>query len=167
MGALSKIRAAGFDVELRSNGNIGIKPVGELSEIQREFLRLHKAEIVDELETEQGNVYRQWLISLSDGETFMESHTPPSTLAEVRRAFPDAVKLTPIVPSANDLHDEFGDQMKFEVLDVKIRRACRAAGRSYEDAVQLSDDCREYSPSLWSKLWDHFDAIEKAHQDKE
>ncbi|MDD2661630.1 MAG: hypothetical protein PHY54_18420 [Methylococcales bacterium] len=48
MGALSKIRAAGFGVSL-VDGFIEIDPASKLTQTQREFLKLHKAEIVEEL----------------------------------------------------------------------------------------------------------------------
>lgn len=49
MGALSKIRAAGFGVSL-VDGFIEIDPASKLTSSQREFLKLHKAEIVEELQ---------------------------------------------------------------------------------------------------------------------
>ncbi|MDP3389077.1 MAG: hypothetical protein Q8Q40_13865 [Methylococcaceae bacterium] len=51
MGALSKIRAAGFGVSL-VDGFIEIDPASKLTSSQREFLKLHKAEIVEELQAD-------------------------------------------------------------------------------------------------------------------
>lgn len=49
MVALSLIKEAGFDVSL-VDGFIEIDPASKLTPTQREFLKLHKAEIVEELQ---------------------------------------------------------------------------------------------------------------------
>jgi hypothetical protein len=48
MTALSKIEAAGFRVFLKGE-NLGIAPADNLTPSQREFLKSHKAEIINEL----------------------------------------------------------------------------------------------------------------------
>ena len=48
MTALSKIRDAGFDVELNGD-SFKITPSSQLTENQRDFLKSHKAEIIFEL----------------------------------------------------------------------------------------------------------------------
>ncbi len=53
MSALSKIREAGFDVEIRDGGKLAINPVEKLTESQRDFLKANKALIIDELLAEQ------------------------------------------------------------------------------------------------------------------
>jgi tRNA G18 (ribose-2'-O)-methylase SpoU len=52
MSVLNKIRQAGFTLELSGDGFdvTGIKP---LTDEQREFIRSHKAEIINELQAEQ------------------------------------------------------------------------------------------------------------------
>ena len=49
MNALAKIRSAGFELWLKDNGNIGIKPFDALTPQQLEFLKVHKVEIVEAL----------------------------------------------------------------------------------------------------------------------
>lgn len=51
MGALSKIKQAGFDV-LLIDGFIEVNPASELTQRQLEFLKSHKAEIISELQAE-------------------------------------------------------------------------------------------------------------------
>ena len=48
MSALSKIEAAGFKVSLAGD-SLAIAPASSLTQPQREFLKLHKAEIINEL----------------------------------------------------------------------------------------------------------------------
>lgn len=49
MSALDNIRKAGFEVEL-ANGNLSIHPFSKLTPQQIDFLKVHKAEIIQELE---------------------------------------------------------------------------------------------------------------------
>jgi hypothetical protein len=49
MNALVRIRSAGFEVRLKDNGNIGIKPFDALTPQQLDYLKTHKAEIVEAL----------------------------------------------------------------------------------------------------------------------
>jgi hypothetical protein len=51
MGALLKIKQAGFDVAL-VDGFIEITPASELKQSQLAFLKSHKAEIINELQVE-------------------------------------------------------------------------------------------------------------------
>jgi hypothetical protein len=51
MGALEKIRDAGFDVLLDGDA-FEISPASKLTQQQRAFLKSHKAEIIDELLSE-------------------------------------------------------------------------------------------------------------------
>lgn len=51
MGALQKIREAGFDV-LLDGDTFEISPASVLSQQQRAFLKSHRAEIIDELQAE-------------------------------------------------------------------------------------------------------------------
>jgi hypothetical protein len=48
MSALSKIEAAGFKVSLTGD-SLAIAPASSLTQPQREFLKIHKAEIISEL----------------------------------------------------------------------------------------------------------------------
>lgn len=48
MNALQKIKNAGFEVEL-NNGNLVIQPFSKLTPQQIDFLKAHKAEIIQEL----------------------------------------------------------------------------------------------------------------------
>lgn len=50
MRALAKIRQAGFSVALTSRGTLKISPKEKLSDGQRQWLKLHKSEIIFELQ---------------------------------------------------------------------------------------------------------------------
>jgi hypothetical protein len=52
MNALSKIEAAGFKVSLTGD-SLAIAPASSLTQPQREFLKLHKAEIIKKLAEQQ------------------------------------------------------------------------------------------------------------------
>lgn len=58
MGALSKIVKAGFSVVIDGN-SLNITPASKLTMQQREFLKLHKAEIITELQTRQSDIELQ------------------------------------------------------------------------------------------------------------
>lgn len=72
MSALSKIEKAGFKVFLTGD-SLGITPANNLTLPQREFLKLHKAEIITELSTYQKII--NWLASIGeeDQETIAET----------------------------------------------------------------------------------------------
>jgi hypothetical protein len=53
MNALSKIREAGFGVEIRDGEKLAVNPVEKLTESQRDFLKANKSKIIDELIPEQ------------------------------------------------------------------------------------------------------------------
>lgn len=55
MSALSKIVSAGFSVFLKGE-NFGIAPSENLTETQREFLKSHKVEIIEELKKQDEQV---------------------------------------------------------------------------------------------------------------
>jgi hypothetical protein len=65
MGALSKIKQAGFDVAL-VDGFIEITPASELTQSQLAFLKSHKAEIINELQPDALAV-----IEAHDNQTFV------------------------------------------------------------------------------------------------
>ena len=74
MGALSKIKSAGFEVTLDGDG-FEISPSSTLTLTQREFLKLHRAEIIAELKAanvsaEHRQAVLNWLHSI--GETDQE-----------------------------------------------------------------------------------------------
>jgi hypothetical protein len=110
MSALARIRSTGFEVWLKDNGNIGIKPFDALTPQQLEFVKTHKAEIVKELividassthptsEAEpnaQGRFFK-FLITRPDGSQFYSCSMPRQTLTEVREQYPDAATIQPI-----------------------------------------------------------------------
>jgi hypothetical protein len=53
MNALSKIREAGFCIEIRDGEKLAVNPVEKLTESQRDFLKANKSKIIDELIQEQ------------------------------------------------------------------------------------------------------------------
>jgi hypothetical protein len=58
MGALSNIVKAGFNVVLDGD-SFNITPASKLTLEQREFLKLHKAEIITELQARQSDIELQ------------------------------------------------------------------------------------------------------------
>ncbi len=77
MSALLKIREAGFAVELVGD-KLSINPASKLTSNQREFLKAHRAEIIEELRAETGTLSandRQKLLDYlaAIGETDRES----------------------------------------------------------------------------------------------
>lgn len=65
MSALTKIKQAGFDVTL-VDGFIEITPASKLTQIQLDFLKAHKLEIINELKVEALSV-----IDVSDNQTLV------------------------------------------------------------------------------------------------
>lgn len=65
MSALSKIEKAGFTVFMDGD-HLGITPANNLTMPQREFLKLHKAEIIGELYAYQKIM--NWLTSIGETE---------------------------------------------------------------------------------------------------
>lgn len=57
MGALQKIREAGFNIALKGDA-LAISPASALTQNQREFLKQHKAEIVYELQVESTHLFQ-------------------------------------------------------------------------------------------------------------
>lgn len=55
MNALVKIRNAGFELWLKDNGNIGIRPFDALTPQQLAFLKVHKSEIIEALAANEYN----------------------------------------------------------------------------------------------------------------
>ena len=53
MSALLKIRQSGFEVSMIGDNQFSVIPAQNLTDNQRDFLRQHKAEIIDELKAEQ------------------------------------------------------------------------------------------------------------------
>lgn len=49
MSALSKIKLAGFDLSTEDSGGLGVVPASKLTDVQREFIKANKAEILSEL----------------------------------------------------------------------------------------------------------------------
>jgi len=84
VSALSRIKNAGFTVALAGD-SLEISPASSLTLPQREFLKLHKAEIVNELSTYQKII--NWLASIGETEqaiieeTIDRCKTDPDTLS--------------------------------------------------------------------------------------
>jgi hypothetical protein len=84
MTALTKIEKAGFTVFLNGD-SLGISPAKDLTLPQREFLKLHKAEIITELSTYQKII--NWLNSIGENnpeivkETVDRCKADPDTLS--------------------------------------------------------------------------------------
>lgn len=49
MNALARIKDAGFEIWLKDNGNIGVRPFDALTAEQLAFIKTHKAEIIEAL----------------------------------------------------------------------------------------------------------------------
>jgi len=55
MSALAKITEAGFELSTTETGNLKIVPFSKLTPAQLEYLKIHKAEIIAELQAEAAN----------------------------------------------------------------------------------------------------------------
>lgn len=55
MTALAKITQAGFSLSLTDTGNLKVIPYSKLNDIQRDYLKAHKAGIIAELQAEAAN----------------------------------------------------------------------------------------------------------------
>jgi hypothetical protein len=107
MNALAKIKNAGFEVWLKDNGNIGIKPFDALTPQQLDFLKTHKAEIIKELSANnpkptseathnaQGRFFK-FLATWPDGRQCYLCQMPRQTVDEMRAQFPDVTHIEPI-----------------------------------------------------------------------
>jgi hypothetical protein len=87
MSALLKIREEGFDVTLFGNA-FRVSPANELTTKQREFLKLHKAEIINDL---QNQVEWEWiqLPDPSPGALMVTCYTPDGNPIEVPATSPE------------------------------------------------------------------------------
>jgi hypothetical protein len=95
MIALNKIRQAGFSLSV-VDGKLLVTPAKNLTDQQREFIKQHKAEIIDDLEREAGQRYFGFLITRSDGSQFFSYQVPFMTLKEIRIQFHDAAAISPV-----------------------------------------------------------------------
>ena len=84
MGALSKIRSAGFELALYGD-SFKVTPASSLTVTQREFLKSHKAEIINELQEQP-----EW-VELTDhapGALILICYTPAGNAVEVEAKNP-------------------------------------------------------------------------------
>jgi hypothetical protein len=84
MTALSKIEAAGFRVFLKGE-NLGIAPADNLTPSQREFLKSHKAEIINELHNQ---IVWAELPEPAHGALMVTCYTPAGNAIEVEAKNP-------------------------------------------------------------------------------
>ena len=85
MSALSKIEAAGFRVFLKGE-NLGIAPADNLTPSQREFLKSHKAEIINELHNQ---IVWTELPDPTPGALMVTCYTPAGNAVEVQANSPE------------------------------------------------------------------------------
>jgi hypothetical protein len=117
MSALARIRSAGFSVWLKDNGNIGIRPFNALNLEQLEFLKAHKAEIVEALATAppagriseiehnaQGR-YFKFMATWPDGRQCHLCQMPRMTTAEMLAQFPSITHIEPVTGEEYDDND--------------------------------------------------------------
>jgi hypothetical protein len=95
MTALSKIRKAGFTLSI-SNNALSVIPASRLTTKHREFIKQHKAEIIDELKAESDQRFFEFLITRQDGSQFYSATIPFSTMAEMKILFRDARAIEPV-----------------------------------------------------------------------
>ena len=89
MSALLKIESAGFNLSLKGNGNILITPFSKLTDEQRQFIRSHKAEILDELKADSEPKYKRFVVT-RDGIANNVISPTGLTLSEMRNKFSKA-----------------------------------------------------------------------------
>lgn len=75
MSALAKIKQAGFDVSLNDAGSLVIVPASKLTQSQREFLKSHKAQIIDEIKSD-GIEWIEYIIPCADDPLTITCYTP-------------------------------------------------------------------------------------------
>ena len=85
MSALSKIRNAGFDLALDGN-SFKVTPASSLTTTQREFLKSHKTEIINEL---QAQVEWVELPDTTPGALMVTCYTPGGGAIEVQANSPE------------------------------------------------------------------------------
>lgn len=144
MVALSKIREAGFQVSLIGD-SFEISPAGNLTKLQREFLKSHKAEIIIELRTEANRISahdRQTLMAYLDaiGETdqamideyLTECASDLKILAEQLQQANDYLQVesgdTSGFVRCSDCNHHLGDQCRLHVWRVVTGKWRRCSG---------------------------------------
>ena len=84
MGALSKIRSAGFELALYGD-SFKVTPASSLTVTQREFLKSHKAEIITELHNQ---IVWEVLSEPAPGALMVTCYTPAGNAIEVEAKTP-------------------------------------------------------------------------------
>ncbi|MEI8570804.1 hypothetical protein U737_17975 [Methylomonas sp. LW13] len=96
MSALTKIRKAGFVVNL-SEGGVEIRPSSRLTEQQRNFIKTHREEILAELIVDQAKMrFSHWRI-VSQGRKREITIIPPQTMDEMQHVYRSADLIEPLV----------------------------------------------------------------------
>ena len=155
MGVLSKIRDAGFAVSL-SGDNFTVAPASQLSELQRGFLKSHKAEIIQGLEQEQAandskatglsqtetDSLRNWLAFISEtdkaaiADLLQQCQTDPKAL---RYFFQRATETPPQNPYPYD------DRHLCRECQNLINRRCVASATRYHPVDTHPRRCADFT----------------------
>ncbi len=88
MSALLKIQSAGFKLSIKNPDGLGVAPASKLTDEQREFIRSHKDEILDELKAANDSEpkYKRFVV-IGDGVTNNVTSPNGLTLSEMRNKF--------------------------------------------------------------------------------
>jgi hypothetical protein len=95
MSALNKIRQAGFSLSV-VDGKLLVTPAKNLTDQQREFIKRHKAEIIDYLEREAAQRYFGFLITRPDGSQFFSYSVPFINMQDIRIQYHNAAAIEPV-----------------------------------------------------------------------
>jgi hypothetical protein len=95
MNALSIITQSGFNVFL-NNDKLIVSPSSKLTNEQREYIKLHKAEIISELQREAEQRYFGFLITRPDGSQFFSYQVPFMDMREIRIQYAAASTIEPV-----------------------------------------------------------------------
>lgn len=96
MNAISKIRAAGFTLEIDGDG-LAVSPFSELTDDQLAYLKAHKAEILEALHQEG---------TTAKNARCFEAYAP------LARHLAGAAKETECCKSTDGIYCEFGEQLR-------------------------------------------------------
>lgn len=95
MTALSKIQQAGFNLSMNESGSLVIVPASKLTDDQRQFLKSHKAEIVQELREAANDSpkYQRFTATDRTGKVYESITGEPMTVKQYRELWPRFVKV--------------------------------------------------------------------------
>lgn len=161
---VEKIRSAGFD--LRADGDrLLVSPVDQLSDGQRQFLRSHKAEILDTLRQsgrvmEAGQGGQDVPPANDPDQGRVTVHVPSLRLANGRAVACDLsvpANRLPELEKALGIQHQTPGTLPPELVHVALA-ICKAYGDGDAHQAAMLEDLRHYPPAQFPALLEHFRA---------